>query len=98
MTTATKLKNIAGGINPQQEEGKVAKTIEEQTAKIPSDVFLWAAVGSMALSLSMKLMKKDDMALFVGQWPAPFLLLGVYNKLVKQQGHDKQNPYGHDGV
>ena len=27
------------------QEGRVAKTIEEQTAKLPSDTFLWMAVG-----------------------------------------------------
>ena len=89
MTTATKLKNIAAGVNPQQREGKVAKAIEEQTAKLPSDVFLWAAVGAMACSLTLKLLKNDHMSLFIGQWPAPFLLFGIYNKLVKQDGHDK---------
>jgi len=26
--------------------------------------------------------------LFVGQWAAPFLLLGIYNKMVKQHGSD----------
>ena len=35
----------------QQREGTVARTIEEQTAKLPSDVFLWAAIGSMGVSL-----------------------------------------------
>ena len=29
------------------------------------------------------------MALFVGQWAAPFLLFGVYNKIVKVEGSDK---------
>ena len=89
MTTATKLKNIAAGVNPQQKEGKVARAIEEQTAKLPSDLFLWAAVGAMACSLTLKLMKNDHMSLFIGQWPAPFLLFGIYNKMVKQDGHDK---------
>ena len=28
------------------------------------------------------------MALFIGQWAAPFLILGIYNKLVKQHGSD----------
>ncbi len=74
--------------NPQHSEGKVAKSIEEQTAKIPSDVFLWSALGSMALSLGFKLAGKNNKALFVGQWAAPFLLLGVYNKIVKLEGHD----------
>ena len=30
----------------QHSEGTVARLIEEQTAKLPSDVFLWAAVGT----------------------------------------------------
>jgi hypothetical protein len=42
----------------------------------------------MGTSLTLKLLKQDHLALFVGQWAAPFLLLGIYNKLVKQQGHD----------
>jgi hypothetical protein len=32
----------------QHSEGAVARTIEEQTAKLPSDTFLWMAVGAMA--------------------------------------------------
>ena len=75
-------------MNPEHTEGKVASAIEEQTAKIPSDVFLWAALGSMAISLTLKLSRRQHTALFVGQWAAPFLLLGIYNKLVKQQGHE----------
>jgi hypothetical protein len=70
-------------------EGPVAKTIEEQTATIPSDVFLWAALGAMGISLCLKLIKKRHTALFFGQWPAPFLLFGIYNKLVKLDGHDQ---------
>lgn len=72
-------------------EGKVAKTIENQTAKLPSDLFLWAALASMATSATLKGMGKNNTALFVGQWAAPFLLLGVYNKLVKLEGHDKND-------
>lgn len=72
----------------RKKEGKVASAIEEQTARIPSDVFLWAALGSMATSFTLKLMKEDETALFVGQWAPSFLLLGLYNKLVKLEGHD----------
>jgi len=77
--------------NTSHKEGKVAKAIEKQTAKLPSDLFLWAALGSMATSLTLKLTKQDHLALFVGQWAAPFLLLGVYNKLVKVEGSDKED-------
>jgi hypothetical protein len=73
----------------KHKEGAVARTIEEQTAKLPSDTFLWASVGAMAVSLGLKIAGKNQLALFVGQWASPFLLFGVYNKLVKQQGHDK---------
>jgi hypothetical protein len=70
-------------------EGVVARTIEEQTAKLPSDTFLWAAVGSMGLSLFLRLNDRKDASLFVGQWAAPLLLFGVYNKLVKVAGSDR---------
>jgi hypothetical protein len=85
------LKSKMQNANPNKEEGQVASMIEEQTAKIPSDVFLWAALGSMAASLSLKITGNDKTALFVGQWAPSFLLLGVYNKLVKQLGHDKKH-------
>ena len=74
--------------NPEHSEGPVAKAIEQQTAKLPSDLFLWAAVGAIAASAVLKIMKKDKEALFVGQWPAPFLLLGLYNTLVKLEGSE----------
>lgn len=70
------------------DEGKVTKKIESQTAKIPSVVYLTAAVASMAGSLTLKLMGYKSSALFVGQWAAPFLILGLYNKIVKTVGHD----------
>jgi len=74
--------------NPEHKEGQVASAIEEQTAKIPSDVFLWTALGAVAASLALQVAKQRHISLFVGQWVAPFLLFGIYNKLVKQQGHD----------
>lgn len=74
-----------------QTEGKVAKGIEKQTAKIPSDVFLWAALGSMAVSAGLKIAGNGKTALFVGQWAAPFLLFGIYNKIVKVEGSDKHD-------
>jgi len=73
-------------------EGKVATAIEEQTSKLPSDTFLWAALASMGVSLTLKCLGHRHNALFVGQWAAPFLLLGLYNKIVKTQGHDQENP------
>lgn len=73
----------------QKMEGPIARTIEQQTAKIPSDVFLWAALGSIGVSAALQLAGKQKISLFVGQWVAPFLLLGVYNKIVKVAGSDQ---------
>ena len=70
-------------------EGKVARTIEEQTAKLPSDSFLWAAVASMGVAFALQMAGKKPESLFIGQWAAPFLLFGVYNKLVKVAGTDR---------
>jgi len=70
-------------------EGQVAKAIEGQTAKLPSDAFLWMAVGSMAVSATMQIMGNKHASVFVGQWAPTFLILGLYNKLVKQLGSDR---------
>ncbi len=75
--------------NPEHKEGEVAKAIEQQTSKLPSDLFLWAALASMGVSLTLKLTGSKHDSLFIGQWAAPFLLLGVDNKLVKLEGSEK---------
>ena len=75
----------------QHSEGPIARTIEQQTAKLPSDTFLWAAVGSMGASAIFQLLGKKHASLFVADWVAPLLLLGVYNKIVKTQGSDRSH-------
>ena len=79
---------VSGMERQQHTEGQVAKTIETQTAKVPSDVFLWAALGSMAVSASCHLRGDRENAMFIGQWAPSLLILGLYNKLVKQLGSD----------
>ena len=69
-------------------EDNVTGMIESQTAQIPSSAYLGAALGSMALAAILKIARKHEGALFVGQWAAPLLLMGVYNKMVKQHGSD----------
>lgn len=70
-------------------EDATTKAIEQQTKKIPSDVFLVTAIGAMAMSLTLKLFGRKKDAMFVGQWVAPILIVGVYNKLVKQEDSKK---------
>jgi hypothetical protein len=73
----------------EAQEDQITASIEKFTAQIPSSVYLAAAIASMGVSLAFKA-KRDGHhnALFIGQWAAPFLILGLYNKLVKQHGSD----------
>lgn len=91
-TLTNELKTKVSAVNPLRKEGNVAKAIESQTSRLPSDFFLWSAAGVMATSLVLKLLKKDHLALFIGQWTAPLLLFGLYNKVVKVAGHDQLDP------
>ena len=75
----------------QAQEDQFTAAIEQYTAQVPSSVFLGLAIGSILASVAFKIAKKDNEALFVGQWVAPFLILGNYNKMVKQHGSDAAN-------
>ena len=88
-TKRSKVRNHSAIEVQQHSEGSIAKLIEQQTAKLPSDTFLWAAGASIMVALALKCQGRRDDALFVGQWAAPLLLLGVYNKLVKVAGSDR---------
>jgi hypothetical protein len=79
--------NLENKVSGASEDGFTAM-IEAKTSQIPSSAYLAAALASMATSAIFKASGKDHAALFVGQWAAPFLLLGVYNKVVKQHGSD----------
>jgi len=83
-------------------EGPVARAIEKQTAKVPSDVFLWLAGASIAGSAVLKAIEafrpsvisrgsKGNLSVFVGMWAPTLLILGLYNKLVKVAGSDRQS-------
>jgi hypothetical protein len=76
------------GARAEHREGPVARSIEQQTAKLPSDLFLWAALGSIATSLVFQIMGDEKKANFVGHWAPTFLTLGIYNKLVKLHGSE----------
>lgn len=91
-TITDSVKAKASRMNPKRQEGEVAKAIESQTSRLPSDLFLWSAGGVALSALILKLFKREHEALLVGQWTAPLLILGLYNKMVKQGGHDQEEP------
>ncbi len=71
-----------------EQEDRFTGMLESQTSRVPSSGYLGAAIGAMATSAVLKIMGRDEWALFVGQWAPAFLIMGVYNKMVKQHGSD----------
>lgn len=70
-------------------EGPVARNIEHYTAQAPSDWFLWAGGASIVASATLQLLGRKEDANFVGHWAPTFLILGLYNKIVKVAGSDR---------
>ncbi len=74
--------------DPQIKEAESAKKLENTAAQLPSTFWLTLAVGTMVGSAVLKASGSRHTALFVGQWVAPFMLFGIYNKLIKTVGND----------
>ena len=65
-------------------EGNLTRILERQTAKVPSGVFLGAAAVSILGSLYSFISGRKQFATLMGEWVPTLLLLGVYNKFVKE--------------
>jgi len=75
--------------SPQPSEDEFTKTIEKYTASIPSSAYLAIAVGAMGFSLLCQVAGKGKWGNFIAQWVPTWLIIGLYNKMVKQEGHDR---------
>lgn len=64
------------------------RTAEEVSTRVPSLVFMFAALASIAVSLFLQMRGNRQWSLFVGQWVPSFLLFGLFNKLTKSLGPD----------
>ncbi len=89
-TTQPGLRSQArGGEAERHSEGTVARRIENDTAQVPSDWFLWAAGAAVLGSLALHVLDRNEDAQFVGQWVAPVTPLGIDNKIVKVAGSER---------
>lgn len=87
MDTVQKEQNDLGE-PPQPREDEITKSIERYTAAIPSSAFLAVGLGAMALSLGAQLAGSGKWGNFIAQWVPTWLIIGLYNKMVKLEGHD----------
>jgi hypothetical protein len=77
-------------VNSPTKEGEFTKTVEMVTAKVPSISYLSLALGSMAVSAGLAAFtRRKDLANFIGMWVPTFMLVGIYNKIVKVEGSDR---------
>ena len=81
-----------GAMSPRTRESmtedQFTKSLEKQTASIPSSAFLGLALASMAVALLAQSTGEGKWGNFIAQWVPSLLLIGVYNRLVKLEGHD----------
>jgi hypothetical protein len=85
------IKNLADKAkSSNRHEGHTTEAIEQITAGLPSITWLLLAGGSIVASATLKLRGKHSPANFVGEWAPTFLMIGVYNKLVKLMGSDQR--------
>lgn len=76
-------RSVAPLIREEHDEGTLTRMIEQQTARVSSDVFLFLALATMGASLALELAGRTRWSRFIGMWPPNLLIMGVYNKLVK---------------
>jgi hypothetical protein len=74
---------------PSKTEDQFTKSVEEYTAAIPSTAYLGVAIGAMALSFMFQVAGQGKWGNFIAQWVPTWLIIAVYNKLVKLEGHDQ---------
>lgn len=73
---------------PGPAEDNFAKAVKGYTTAVPFSAYLGVAVGAIALSLVLQLAGRGKWGNFIAQWVPAWLIIGVYNKLVKLEGHD----------
>ena len=74
---------------PRIPKNSFTRTVEGCTAAVPSSAFLGVAIGAMAVALTLQLAGRGKWGNFLAQWVPAWLIIGVYNKLVKLEGHDR---------
>src|SRR5688500_2940828 len=74
---------------PRPTEDHFTKTIETYTAALPSTGYLAVVIEAMAVSLMCQVTGQGKWGNFIAQWVPTWLIIGLYNKLVTLEGHDR---------
>jgi hypothetical protein len=88
------MENQAFESNVEPREDEFTKQVERYTAAIPSSGYLAIAIGAMVASLMLQLVGRGKWGNFIAQWAPTWLIIGLYNKMVKLEGHDYESRHG----
>lgn len=66
-----------------QKAEETQKQFFRVTDNIPEQTWYWLALGSIGVSAILKISRKDNLAIFVGQWPPTFILFGLYHQIIR---------------
>ena len=65
-------------------EDAVTKKVDQVTGQVPGLAYVGLALGAMAASAALVLSGRKELGNFIGQWAPSILIVGLYNKIVKQ--------------
>lgn len=89
LTDLSRPTEAAGRESMRRDRRDETRDSEGSAPRRGSDVYVWAAGASILASLAFKVSGRSHAALFVGQWVAPFLLLGVHDRMAKAAASDR---------
>lgn len=64
---------------------RAVHSVEDQTARIPSDTFLVAAIATLGTAIFCELTGRKQAATFIGMLAPTFIAFGLYNKVARAQ-------------
>ena len=83
------------GYPTRPREDEFTSEIEHYTVSIPSSAFLGIALAAMGASRAFQMTGRGKWGNFVAQWVPTWLIIGLYNKVVKLEGHDRSDRFVH---
>jgi hypothetical protein len=64
---------------------RAGHAVEDQIARVEPDTLMAAALGSIGLSIAVRLAGNRDLSQFIGHWVSVLVGLAVYDKLVREK-------------
>jgi hypothetical protein len=81
--SATRLTDQTRDVWNEAREEPTPKGLMGAIEQLPSTFYLYGTLGSIGLSLLLRIMGRKDFANFVGLWPPTILSLAMLNKMLR---------------